>query len=158
MNILGSFATGEEGNELMDAYLHGIDGNKINNVISASGDVTTVDSWDSINDWKTFDSCDGPLCASDDSESDVSDEVSDVADVVSTTTVTTTTTTSGNATVSVECTDAQAELEASTNAVEKMGLELACEAACAEFEDETCGFLVNTLSLTLFALLAAFKY
>lgn len=134
--------------ELLDAYIHGIDHDLLNDVLSASGNLTLIDGWQS------FDSCDGPLCTT----PDVSDEVSDVADVVSTTTVTTTTTTSGNATVSVECTDAQAAFEASTNALDKIKLRVDCETACAEFEDETCGFLVNTLSLTLFALLAAFKY
>ena len=104
---------GQEGNELLDAYLHGIDGNRIDNDISASGDLTAGDSWDSINDWKTFVSGDGSLCASDVSVSEVpdaSDVVLDVTDEIVTTT---------HLYAAEECTEAQEALAASTNALEK---------------------------------------
>ena len=41
---------GQEGNELLDAYLHGIDRNRIDNDISDSGYLTAGDSLDLIND------------------------------------------------------------------------------------------------------------
>ena len=122
----------------MDAYLHGIDGNRIDNDISASGDLTAGDSWDSINDWKTFVSGDGSLCASDVSVPevpDVSDVVPDVTDEIVTTT---------HLYAAEECTVAQEALAASTNALEKITLKASCEVVCAEFEGETCGFLVKT--------------
>ena len=142
MNILASFETGQEGNELLDAYLHGIDPNKINNVLSASGDLTAVDSWDSINDWKTFVSCDGPLCGSfsDVSESNVSDIVLDVSVPEVTTQVVTTTkiVPTANLYTAEECNEAQELLAASTDALEKIVLTVSCETACAEFDAETC--------------------
>ena len=56
------------------------------------------------------------------------------------------------------CARAQIDLTDSTNAVEKVGLKVSCEAACANVDGETCGYLVNGLSFALFAILAIFKY
>merc|ERR1712212_1011460 len=52
------------------------------------------------------------------------------------------------------CTNAQNELNASENGLESFGLKIACDEACADIEDETCGFLVNGVSFALVALLA----
>merc|ERR1711970_240433 len=52
------------------------------------------------------------------------------------------------------CTNAQNELNASENGLETFGLQIACDEACRDFEDETCGFLVNGVSFALVALLA----
>merc|ERR1712212_1211236 len=52
------------------------------------------------------------------------------------------------------CTNAQNELNASENGLESFGLKIACDTACADIEDETCGFLVNGVSFALVALLA----
>merc|ERR1711970_1165247 len=52
------------------------------------------------------------------------------------------------------CTNAQNELNASNNGFESLGLKIACDEACADIEDETCGFLVNGVSFALVALLA----
>merc|ERR1711885_41280 len=64
----------------------------------------------------------------------------------------------GGSAVSAECTTAQANLEAEENFLIKAGLIIECEAACAEFPNETCGFLVNGVSMILFAMLAMLKY
>ena len=56
------------------------------------------------------------------------------------------------------CKDAQKTLAATTNSLEKVALTAACELACTDVENETCGFLVNGLSFVLFVILAVFKY
>jgi hypothetical protein len=65
----------------------------------------------------------------------------------------------------ISCEKAQEELTATSNDVEKVDKQTACEKACADFKDETCGkketfsgFLANGLSFVLFAILAIFKY
>lgn len=60
--------------------------------------------------------------------------------------------------VSDECTDAQKSLEAEENFIQKGVLKLECDAACSEFPNETCGFLVSSVSMILFAVLAMLKY
>merc|ERR1712147_28221 len=57
-----------------------------------------------------------------------------------------------------ECIDAQKDLEAEENFIQKGLLRATCEAACAEFPNETCGFVVNGVSMILFAMLAMLKY
>jgi len=52
------------------------------------------------------------------------------------------------------CAEAQANLAATDDFFERLGLQAECESACAEFEDETCGFLINGISFALLALLA----
>merc|ERR1712212_482927 len=52
------------------------------------------------------------------------------------------------------CAEAQAKLDASDDFFERLGLQGECEEACDEFEDETCGFLINGISFALLALLA----
>merc|ERR1711970_292394 len=52
------------------------------------------------------------------------------------------------------CTNAQNELNASENGLESFGLKIACDDACRDIENETCGFLVNGVSFALVALLA----
>merc|ERR1711970_1142185 len=52
------------------------------------------------------------------------------------------------------CTNAQNELNASENGLGTFGLQIACDEACRDFEDETCGFLVNGVPFALVALLA----
>merc|ERR1719399_2462112 len=62
-------------------------------------------------------------------------------------------------TVALEaCKTAQETLAATTNSLEKVAQTAACELACADIENESCGFLVNGLSFVLFAILAVFKY
>merc|ERR1719328_220568 len=62
-------------------------------------------------------------------------------------------------TVALEaCKTAQESLAATTNSLEKVAQTAACELACADIENESCGFLVNGLSFVLFAILAVFKY
>merc|ERR1719192_1391789 len=56
------------------------------------------------------------------------------------------------------CTQAQEALTASDNALEKIGLQLSCDEACKDIAGETCGFLVNGVSMILFTILALFKY
>ena len=58
----------------------------------------------------------------------------------------------------ISCEKAQEELTATSNDVDKVDKQTACDKACADFKDETCGFLANGLSFALFALLAIFKY
>ena len=98
--------------------------------------------------WKDYVSCDGPACA-----------------VATTTTTTTTTvaatTTTANSTVTVEksaeCIEAENAVAKEENAIAKMPLTIACEAACVNDEGATCGFLVNGISMILFALMAMLK-
>merc|ERR1711914_50280 len=87
--------------------------------------------------WLDYESCDGPACA----------------------VATTTTTANSTATVekSAECIEAENALAKEENALAKMPLELACRTACANDEGATCGFLVNGVSMILFALLAMLK-
>merc|ERR1712131_95821 len=62
-------------------------------------------------------------------------------------------------TVALEaCKTAQETLASTTNSLEKVAQTAACELACADIENESCGFLVNGLSFVLFAILAVFKY
>merc|ERR1719312_2228571 len=56
------------------------------------------------------------------------------------------------------CKEAQKTLAATTNSLEKVAATAACELACTAVENETCGFLVNGLSLILVSILAVFKY
>ena len=55
------------------------------------------------------------------------------------------------------CIQAQDDVAATTNAIEKIEKLANCESECAPFDDETCGFLANGLSFVLFAILAIFK-
>ena len=59
--------------------------------------------------------------------------------------------------VSDECAEAQKEYEAEENSIAKAVLKTACIAACSEDPDATCGFLVNGVSMILFAVLAMLK-
>merc|ERR1711914_33607 len=95
--------------------------------------------------WLDYESCDGPACA--------------VATTTTTTVAATTTTANSTATVekSAECIEAENALAKEENALAKMPLELACRTACANDEGATCGFLVNGVSMILFALLAMLK-
>ena len=59
------------------------------------------------------------------------------------------------------CIKAQDDLAASTNTIDLVIAEANCEIACEGIEGEKCGYLVNSLSLKLFAvqfLLAFFNY
>ena len=56
------------------------------------------------------------------------------------------------------CTEAQEALAAATNPAEAFGLRVACQAECADVEGETCGFLLNGLSLVIFAILAFLEF
>merc|ERR1719312_1012676 len=56
------------------------------------------------------------------------------------------------------CKEAQKTLAATTNSIEKVAATAACELACTAVENETCGFLVNGLSLILVSILTVFKY
>ena len=56
------------------------------------------------------------------------------------------------------CSEAQKKLADSTNDLQKIGLRITCENACANVDGETCGFLINGLSFVLFTILAIFKY
>ena len=97
--------------------------------------------------WQDYESCDGPACA--------------VATTTTTTTTVAATTTTANSTATVEksaeCIEAENALAKEENALAKMPLELACRTACANDEGATCGFLVNGVSMILFALLAMLK-
>ena len=103
-------------------------------------------------EWWLYDSCDGPTCGQ--------DRMGD-----RTTVATTTTTQAANATtiaavnpaVSAACDEAQKALSAEENSLAKIPLQLACEQACANDPEATCGFLVNGLSMLLIAVLAMLK-
>merc|ERR1711917_166798 len=56
-----------------------------------------------------------------------------------------------------ECIIAENALANEQDALAKMPLKLACEGACAGVVGAACGFLVNGVSMILFALLAMFK-
>ena len=58
---------------------------------------------------------------------------------------------------SAECIEAENALANEDNALAKKPLKLACEAACTGEDGATCGFLVNGVSMILFALLAMLK-
>ena len=100
-------------------------------------------------EWWLYESCDGPTCGPD----------RGVTTTTTTTTTVATTTANSTATVdkSAECIEAENALAKEENALAKMPLKLACEAACANDEGATCGFLVNGVSMILFALLAMLK-
>ena len=61
-------------------------------------------------------------------------------------------------TVSQQCLEAQAALDATENSIDRLAKLTECEVACADDEGEECGFLVNGLSFVLLAILAIFKY
>ena len=56
------------------------------------------------------------------------------------------------------CTEAQEALAAAQNPAEAFALQVACQAECANVEGETCGFLLNGISLAIFAILAFFEF
>ena len=56
------------------------------------------------------------------------------------------------------CTEAQEALAAAQNPAEEFALRVACQAECANVEGETCGFLLNGLSLVVLAILAFFEF
>ena len=58
---------------------------------------------------------------------------------------------------SYSCLEAQKELSAEENPLNKIPLQFACEKACANDPEATCGFLVNGLSMLLIAVLAMLK-
>lgn len=129
------------------AFMHRISNAKIH----AAGENA---EWE---DWKNYESCDGPACAGNVVETTaapttaapttVAEEVVEVVEA-----------TVANVTVvSDECADAQKKLEAEENALAKIPLKAACELACSEDSDATCGFLVNGVSMILFAVLAMLK-
>merc|ERR1711917_173904 len=84
--------------------------------------------------WLDYESCDGPACA-----------------------VGTTANSTATVEKSAECIEAENALAKEENALAKMPLKLACQTACANDEGATCGFLVNGVSMILFALLAMLK-
>merc|ERR1712137_461573 len=92
-------------------------------------------------EWKNYESCDGPAC------------------VQPTTTAATTTTTEATTTAdkSAECIEAETALAKEENGLAKLPLQIACQAACEGEVGATCGFLVNGISMILFALLAMLK-
>merc|ERR1712112_717684 len=89
--------------------------------------------------WKDYVSCDGPACAG------------------ATTTTTTTATSTVTVEKSAECIEAENAVAKEENALAKGALTMACRAACANDEGATCGFLVNGISMILFALMAMLK-
>ena len=93
-------------------------------------------------EWWLYDSCDGPTCGA------------DRGTTAATTTLAANKTTDA---VSAACEKAQKELEAEENTLAKMGLMAACEAACANDPEATCGILVNGVSMILVAILAMLK-
>ena len=126
------------------AFMHRISNAKIH----AAGENA---EWE---DWKNYESCDGPACAGNVVETTAAPTTAaptTVAEEVVEATV-------ANVTVvSDECADAQKKLEAEENALAKIPLKAACELACSEDSDATCGFLVNGVSMILFAVLAMLK-
>ena len=56
-----------------------------------------------------------------------------------------------------KCQYALYDLANQSNEISKLNLTLTCEEKCKEVETAECGFLVNSLSMILFAFLAAIK-
>ena len=97
-------------------------------------------------EWKNFESCDGPACVQ-------------PTTTAATTTTEATTTANSTATAdkSAECIEAETALAKEENGLAKLPLQIACQAACEGEVGATCGFLVNGVSMILFALLAMLK-
>ena len=100
-------------------------------------------------EWQNYESCDGPACV----------QTTTTGATTTTTEAVSTTTANSTATVdkSAECIEAENALAKEESALAKLPLKLACEAACEGEVGATCGFLVNGVSMILFALLAMLK-
>ena len=131
--------------------MHGIDKAKIQSYFSQSGK-------SQLDGWQSFDSCVGEKCgtggaaeevvveevAENGADIDVTEEV--VAD-------------QGNGTTfTEECQTAMDNVANESNAIKKLPLIIECDSECKGEDGAVCGFLVNGLSMILFALLAALKY
>ena len=126
--------------------MHGIDADLI---YSYLGDSFYTDPLPSkLDNWKTFESCEGEKCITEGVvEEVVIEEVVDAGNG-----------TQGNVTLSEECQKAIDELKNESNEVLKIGLKLNCQSECEGEATAECGYLVNGMSMILFALLAALKY
>ena len=130
--------------------MHGIDADLI---YSYLGDGWYTDPLPSkLDNWETFESCEGEKCIKEGAVENVIEEVviEGVVDAGNGT--------QGNVTLSEECQKAIDELENESSDVLKLALKVACEDACKDDETAECGYLVNGMSMILFALLAALKY
>merc|ERR1711911_484765 len=99
-------------------------------------------------EWKNYESCDGPACVQ---------PTTTVATTTTTTEATTTANSTATADKSAECIEAETALAKEENGLAKLPLQIACQAACEGEDGATCGFLVNGISMILFALLAMLK-
>ena len=98
-------------------------------------------------EWKNYESCDGPACV----------QPTTTAATTTTTEATTTANSTATADKSDACIEAETALAKEENGLAKLPLQIACQAACVDEVGATCGFLVNGISMILFALLAMLK-
>ena len=123
--------------------MHGIDKAKIQSYMSQSAK-------SKLDGWQSFDSCVGEKCGTGGAvEEVVAEEVAENGADIDVT---------DGTTFSEECQTAMDNVANESNAIKKLPLILECDSECKGEDGAVCGFLVNGLSMILFALLAALKY
>ena len=128
--------------------MHGIDKAKIQSYMSQSAK-------SKLDGWQSFDSCEGEKCGTGGAAEEVVVEegvVEEVAENGADIDVT------DGTTFSEECQTAMDNVANESSAIKKLSLIIDCDSECKGEEGAVCGFLVNGLSMILFALLAALKY
>ena len=131
--------------------MHGIDKAKIQSYMSQSAK-------SKLDGWQSFDSCEGEKCGTGGAaEEVVVEEVAENGADVDVTEVVVADQGNGT-TFTEECQTAMDNVANESNAIKKLPLIIECESECKGEEGAVCGFLVNGLSMILFALLAALKY